>query len=133
MGEVRIRTLLWLVIVTALGFGSKFYGGPAKAWVNNSLSGVFYEIFWCLAVFLLRPRLAPWKIAAWVLGITCVLEFMQLWHPPPLEWARRHVLGRALLGNFFVWSDFPYYVAGAGTGWLWMTRLRHAATRDDEM
>jgi hypothetical protein len=38
-------TLISLCIVGLLGFATKFYSGPAAAWVNNSFCGVFYEIF----------------------------------------------------------------------------------------
>lgn len=111
-------------VVTLVGFVSKLYQGPNAFWVNNSLSGVFYEIFWCLAVFLIWPCAKVWKIALGVLVVTCLLEFLQLWHPPFLEMIRGFFIGRALIGTYFTWSDFPYYVLGCGLGWLWMKRLR---------
>ncbi len=113
-------TLISILIITPIGFYSKFYQGPAAAWVNDSLGGMFYEIFWCLVAFLSFQQSKPWKIAALVLTITCLLEFLQLWHPAFLEVIRANFIGATILGTSFVWSDFPYYFLGSGIGWLWI-------------
>ncbi|MGO9257281.1 MAG: DUF2809 domain-containing protein [Bryobacteraceae bacterium] len=117
-----------LIFIVPIGFYSKFYRGPAADWVNDSLGGFFYDIFWCLMVFLVRPHWKPRWIAAGVLGATCVLEFMQLWHPPFLELIRSHFLGRTIIGTTFDWMDFPYYFIGSGVGWYWLERLRRMRT-----
>lgn len=124
ISKQRTWTLASLLVIVPLGFYSKFYAGPAANWVNNSLSGVLYVIFWCLLIFLLVPSAKPGIIALAVLAITSVLEFAQLWQPPALEWARSSFMGRSLLGTYFTWSDFPYYVLGCGIGWLWMRWLQ---------
>ena len=116
----RKQTLLSILIITPIGFYSKFYQGPAASWVNDSLGGLFYVIFWCLVAFLFLPKTKPWKIAAIVLTITCLLEFLQLWHPRFLELLRSYFIGATILGSSFAWSDFPYYVFGSGIGWLWL-------------
>ncbi len=121
--RIRLRATAWLAVITPLGFYTKFYHGPAQAWVSDYLGGAFYEVFWCLFFLLLFPRARPWAIAVPVLVATCALEFMQLWHPPILEMVRSTFLGRALIGHQFVWGDFPYYFAGTGIGWWMMSRL----------
>jgi hypothetical protein len=121
----RIWSLFSLALITPLGFALKYYHGPAAHWVNNSLGGVFYEIFWCLVLFILLPRLAPWKIAVSVFGVTCLLEWMQLWHAPLLETIRCTCLGAAILGTTFVWSDFGYYLLGSAIGWQYLKLLTH--------
>jgi hypothetical protein len=125
----RLWTVASLFIIVPLGFYSKLYSGPAANWVNNSLGGVFYEIFWCLLIFLFLDAGNPWVIAIWVLVLTCCLEFLQLWHPPFLELLRSNFIGRTILGTSFTWSDFPYYFLGCGIGWLWMRWLRGAGGR----
>ena len=119
-------TGLALAGLVPLGLYSKVYAGPTATWVNNSLGGLFYVLFWCLLVFWLLPRARPWRIALAVLAVTCLLEFMQLWHPTWLEWLRSFWIGQVLLGTTFAWSDFPYYFLGAGLGWLWLQRFRPA-------
>ena len=125
----RRWTGLALVGLAPLGLYTKVYAGPAAAWVNHSLGGVFYVLFWRLLVFWLQPRVKPWRIALAVLAVTCLLEFLQLWHPPFLEWLRSFWIGQILLGTTFAGSDFPYYFLGAGLGWLWLWRF-HPALAD---
>jgi hypothetical protein len=125
----RLWSVISLLVIVPLGFYSKFYSGPAANWVNNSLGGVFYEIFWCLLIFLFLDAGKPWVTAIWVLVLTCCLEFLQLWHPPFLELLRSNFIGRMILGTSFTWSDFPYYFLGCAIGWLWMRWLRGAAKR----
>ncbi len=121
----RVRwTLISILIIVPLGLYSKFYSGQAENWVNNSLGGVLYVIFWCLFAFLFLGNAKPWKIAAVVFAITCFLEFLQLWHLPLLEFLRSNFIGRTILGTSFTWSDFPYYLVGCGIGWLWMKSLQ---------
>lgn len=116
-----------------LGFYLKLYRGPGAHWVNDSFDGALYVAFWCLVVFLLRPRWRPRWIAAGALAGTCMLEFLQLWHPRFLEIVRSYFIGAAILGDTFAWSDFPYYFLGAGLGWMWLARLNSRRRRYDRV
>lgn len=51
----RLRSFVSLLIVTPIGFTSKFYTGPGAWWFNNYGGGIFYEIFWCFVVILFLP------------------------------------------------------------------------------
>jgi len=106
-------TFLAIAVVVPLGLYSKIYDGPAATWVNNSLGGVLYVIFWSLLFSLLAARYKSWKIAGLVLLITCAIEFLQLWHPPFLESIRSTFLGVTLFGNSFSWLDIAYYFIGS--------------------
>jgi uncharacterized membrane protein len=108
----RKWTLLSLIIIIPLGFYTKFYAGPYSEWVNNSLGGVLYIIFWSLVVFLFAPKVSPLKIGLAVFIVTCLLEFLQLWHPAFLEFIRSYFIGRSILGTTFSPPDFLYYFAG---------------------
>jgi hypothetical protein len=119
----RMAAMISLALITPIGFAVKFYSGPAAPWVNNSLGGLFYELFWCLVLFVFLPRLAPLKIAALVFGGTCMLELLQLWHPPFLETIRATFIGATLLGTTFAWSDFIYYLIGCVAGGLYLNFL----------
>lgn len=117
------KILISLLIVVPLGFLSKFYAGPAQNWVNNSLGGVFYEIFFCLLLCLILRKMKAHIIATVVFFCTCALEFLQLWHPPLLQFIRSFFLGAAFLGTSFSWKDFPYYLIGSLIGWFWVKTL----------
>jgi len=106
-------TLLAIAIVIPMGFYSKFYDGPASSWVNNSLGGVLYVIFWSLLFSVLIAGAKPWKIVIWVFLITCLLEILQLWHPPFMEAIRSTFIGVTLIGNSFSWLDMVHYVIGS--------------------
>lgn len=121
----NLRIMISLLIVVAMGFLFKFYDGFAHQWFNNYAAAIFYEIFWCLFVFLLvRNRKAVMQIPLWVFGITCLLEFLQLWHPPILEQFRATFVGRLLIGTTFSSWDFLYYGVGCSLGWFWLRQLK---------
>jgi hypothetical protein len=122
--RIRVLTLPWLVALIPLGVATKFYTGPLRLWVANSLGGVLYEVFWCLAVLALMPRLRAPTIAGGVVVVTAILEIAQLWHPPWLQAIRATFLGAALLGTTFVWSDFAYYLLGGAAGWWAIALIR---------
>jgi Protein of unknown function (DUF2809) len=124
ISKKRIWTVILLLIITPLGFYTKFYSGPAAAWVNNSLGGVFYEIFWCLLVFLFFVNVKALVVATSVFIVTSFLEVLQLWHPEFLEFIRSYFIGRTLLGTSFNIYDFIYYFIGSGIGYLILTRLQ---------
>lgn len=117
--------IISLLIVTGIGFLFKYYTGFAHKWFNNYGAAVFYEIFWCLFAFLFfRSPKAIIQIPLWVFIITCILEFLQLWHPPFLEQIRATLVGKLLLGTTFAWWDFPHYAVGCFLGWLWLRQLQ---------
>jgi hypothetical protein len=122
------RTLAALAIVIPLGFYSKVYSGPASHWVNNSLGGVLYVIFWTLLFSVICIRSRGWKITLAVWLITCILELLQRWHPQFLEAVRATFLGRTLIGNSFSWLDMVHYAAGALVSLLLLQILRKQAT-----
>ena len=120
---VQTKIILSLLVILSLGFYSKFYRGPFESWVNDSLAGVFYEIFWCLFLYLFLSSSKPYKIAIGVLFCTSMLELLQLWQSPILEHVRSTFLGRTLLGTTFSSTDFIYYIIGCFLGWLWLQNI----------
>lgn len=124
MTALRIRIIICCAVTIPVGFGFKYYAGPGASWFNAHGAAVFYEIFWCLAAFFFFPkRRTILVIAAAVFIVTCILEFLQLWHPPVLEAIRSTHLGVWLIGNCFDWLDFPHYALGCGFGWVIMRML----------
>jgi hypothetical protein len=116
------RAALALAVIIPLGIYTKFYRGPA-AWVNDPLGSVLYEVAWCLAAAIVVARWRPLPIALSVFTATCVLEVLQLWHPPFLDWLRSFFVGRLILGTTFVWSDFAWYAVGCAAGYALVTLL----------
>lgn len=120
----QINIITSLLIVIGMGFFFKFYNGLGQQWLNNYGAAIFYEIFWCLFAFLfIKSRKAVSQIPLWVFLVTCILECLQLWHPPLLEQMRSTLVGRLLLGSTFSWWDFPHYAIGCILGWLWLWNI----------
>lgn len=119
----KFLTIISLLIIIPLGFATKFYHGIYANWVNNSLCGVFYEIFWCLVIFFIFSRFSPLKIAITVFIVTSALEFTQLCKAPFLETVRKNFIGRMLIGNSFTWTDFLYYLVGCILGCFLMNSI----------
>ena len=128
MSKLRYAIGISLLIITPLGFLTKAYQGIAADWVNNSLGGVLYVIFWCLVVAFLKPNRNEKVIAIWVFVLTSLLEIAQLWHPPFLEFLRSFYIGKVLLGTTFTFSDFPHYAAGAFLAVIWVKKLKSLTT-----
>ncbi|NEO86776.1 MAG: DUF2809 domain-containing protein [Spirulina sp. SIO3F2] len=120
----RFLALSNFLLLIPIGLGVRFYTIPNLAWLNDLLGSVVYEIAWCLLGFALWPqRQAVYQVPIWVFGLTCVIEFAQLWHPAWLDAIRATLPGRLILGNTFVWLDFSHYALGAIAGWLWLKQL----------
>ena len=124
MKKIRFILLISILIITPLGFASKFYTGLGAKWFNNSLGGLLYEVFWCLVISLIFIKFKPWKIALFVFTITCFLEFLQLWHPYFLEVLRSTFIGRTIIGTTFVLRDFIYYFIGSLMGWALLVKIK---------
>jgi hypothetical protein len=129
ISKQRWLTLLFIILIIPLGFFTKFYSGPAMNWINNSVGGLLYEIFWCLVLFFLFPEKRPFLLAAIVFISTFFLEFLQLCHPPFLESMRSNVIGRTILGNAFNWMDFPYYLVGSVLGYILLKLISKIADK----
>ena len=103
-------TIIFIIILIPIGLYTKLYTGIKSSWVNNSLGGILYVIFWSLFFSVIFQKAKPWKITTIVFIITTILEIMQLWHPIFLEIIRDSFIGRALLGTSFSWLDIVHYL-----------------------
>jgi hypothetical protein len=109
------------MVVIPVGLFSKHYTGFAEQWVHNNAGDIFYQIFWCLFVFLFIPtKFAANRIPIFIFFFGCFIEFTQAWNTPFLNLVRSHILGKLLLGTAFDWREFPTYALGSFIGWLWL-------------
>ncbi len=118
--KYRIILLLSIIVVVPSGYIIRFSQGTGIEWLGDVFGSIAYEIFWILLVAAIAPRISAFKVALGVCIATCGLEFLQLWQPPFLQAARSTLPGRLVLGNTFVWSDFPPYFIGSFLGWIWI-------------
>ena len=118
--QTHAVTALLLVpvgLATKLDFAS-------GTWIAANAGGVLYVMFWSLLVGSALPRSKPTNVCVTVLGLTCIVEVLQMVEWPWLEALRATRPGQLLLGSTFSWVDFPFYAAGALSSWLLMQWLR---------
>ena len=125
---MRIRFGVASFLVLLLGYWIRFTP-LAPAWLRDSGGGALYVVLLALLAAVVRPRAHLGWLAAGAFGVTCAVEFLQLWHPAWLEALRHTFPGRLVLGTTFLWSDFPPYAGGAVLGYL---LLRFISGRDGE-
>lgn len=118
----RISLLIGILIVVPLGYVVRF---ADNTYWSSTFGSIAYTIFWILLVQLLAPKASPKWTAIGVLLATCAIEFLQLWQPPLLQTMRATLPGRLILGNTFLWDDFPPYFVGCLLGWMIVKLLRH--------
>ncbi len=120
--KYRMALLVSMIFIIPLGYVVRFSQELNPAWLRDVLGSVAYEIFWVLLFAFLLPRVSLLRVAIGVCAATCAIEFLQLWKPPFLQAARSTLPGRLVLGNTFIWADFPVYFLGSFLGWL-LTRF----------
>ena len=120
----RILPLILCFFSVGLCLSYAKFRGTYSPWWNAHGGGIPYVLFWILATFVVVPK-RNWifAICAGCVIFTCILEFAQLWNPPPLADFRRTRFGAALLGSAFVWHDFPAYFIGGLIGYIVLRSL----------
>lgn len=128
----RLALLVSLILVIPLGYGARFYLSTNQEWLRNLLGNIAYESFWILLVAFLFPQVSLLRTAIGVCLATFAIEFMQLWQPDWLQTIRATLPGKLVLGNSFVWADFPQYAFGSLVGWLWTWGLAQRTKKQHE-
>lgn len=118
----RVSLLLTIVLIVPLGYFVRF--SPIfPDWFSDVFGSIAYQIFFIALVQFWFPKLSIAKTAIGVFVFSCAIEFLQLWKPPFLQAIRATLPGRLVLGNTFLWADFPPYGLGCFAGWLWLKFL----------
>ena len=119
----RSRTLPLGLAIALIPVGLATRGG--SGWLDDHAGGIVYVLFWCFAARVIWPGSRALWVAVSVLAGTCVVEGLQLWHPPWLESIRATPFGSVLLGSSFDALDFAHYIGAAAVGYLALRRLEH--------
>ena len=119
--SIQLASIATLFLLA--GFWLRF-SAPISPSLRDASGGISYVLVFILAFGALSQKASSQTISIGVLGVTCCLEFLQLWHPDWLEACRRTLPGRLLLGTTFEWTDFPPYFIGAALGWAVLRALR---------
>jgi hypothetical protein len=115
MKAYLIRKIVYAVLVVFfiwLAFATRKH----HEWFCQLLVIYGGDVIWA-GMFLLFLRIFFAKVSLWKLAIVCYLlgaadEFTQMYHAPWIDNIRRTVIGGALLGHGFLWSDIVCYAVG---------------------
>jgi hypothetical protein len=112
----RITYALLMLIVIALGLGSRRYANDLPLFIANYAG----DTLWALQVFLLVGFLLPssttLKIGLIAVAFAFFIEITQLYHAPWLDNIRHYRLAALVLGYGFLWSDLVCYSVGVMLG-----------------
>lgn len=116
-----ISLIIGILLIVPLGYGVRF---AENTYWSSTFGAIAYCIFWIFLVQLLAPKASPHGTAIGVGLGCCAIEVLQLWQPPFLQALRATLPGRLVLGNTFLWDDFPPYILGCFLGWVMIKWLR---------
>ena len=116
MAASRVAIGVALAGIVATGYLLRFHA-PNPALMRDAAGGAAYVVAATLGLLLIRPRLAPQKVALVGFAFACVVEVSQVVSSPWLDAVRATRLGRLVLGTTFAWGDFGPYAVGGLLAW----------------
>lgn len=120
----RLALLVGMVCIIPLGYFVRFSKGLHAPMLQDIGGSLAYQILLMFGVAFLFPRLSLMRCAIGVFAFSCAVEFLQLWQAPFILAVRATWPGRLILGNTFIWADFPPYALGCLLGGLLLRSLR---------
>jgi hypothetical protein len=127
-GKYRIALLIGMILIIPLGYSVRFATSLGSPVFQDVFGSIAYQVLLMFVFAFFYPRVDLAKVAVGVFLVSSAIEFLQLWQAPWLLAIRSTWAGRVLLGNTFLWADFPPYAIGAFLGWLCLKGLRRKLT-----
>lgn len=119
----RLALLIGMILIIPLGYSVRFATGLGSPVFQDVCGSIAYQILLMFLFAFFYPRMNLVKVAIAVFVLSSAIELLQLWQPPFLQAIRATWAGRVLLGNTFLWADFPPYAIGSFLGWLCLKGL----------
>jgi len=114
--KTRLYAFAVVILLTPIGFYTKFFHGPHQNWVYSYAGDIFYPMFWFFVLIFIRPRMSAMKAAIIIFIFCTAIELSQLLSFPLLEKIRETFIGRTIIGVHFVLVDIIYYAVGCALG-----------------
>lgn len=124
----RLALLAGIVCIIPVGYGVRFSSALNAPLLQDIGGSLAYQVLVMMVAAFVWPRLSPGSCAAGVFVFSSAIEFLQLCKAPALLAMQATWLGRVILGNTFLWSDFPPYAVGCLLGWGVLRVLRKRFT-----
>jgi len=111
----RLRALAALILVVGVGLASRRYDGLFPRILGKYPGDALWTMAAYLGWKLALPSMGPRGLGVMALGLSFLVEFLQLYHAPWLDGIRDTRLGHLLLGSTFNPMDLVAYTVGAAT------------------
>ncbi len=128
IGPYRLALLVGIVCIIPFGYGVRFSTTLNAPLLQDIVGSLAYQILLMMVVSFIWPRLSLGKCAVGVFIASSAIEFLQLCKSPFLLALQATWLGQVILGNTFLWADFPPYALGCVLGWVLLRALRQRFT-----
>ena len=112
----RIAYLVALIVVVALGLGSRRYGDSLPTFLAKYAGDTLWALMVFLGISMCAPMLSLWRRVGLALMGSYAVEFSQLYQAPWINGIRHTTLGGLVLGFGFLWSDLLCYTIGITLG-----------------
>jgi hypothetical protein len=126
----RLALLVGIVCIIPVGYGVRFSTTLNAPLLQDIAGSLAYQVLLMFVAAFIWPRMSPAKSAAGVFAFSCAIEFLQLCKWPSVLALQATWAGRVVLGNTFLWSDFPPYAMGCVVGWFVLSCVRRRFLRE---
>ena len=120
----RLALLFCMVCVIPFGYLVRFSTQLQAPLLQDIVGSVAYQILLMMVIAFISPPLSLVKSAVGVFIVSSAIEFLQLCQAPFLVAVRATWAGRVIIGNTFLWSDFPPYALGCLLGWIILRAMK---------
>ena len=123
----QLPVMLFLAFVVGLGLASRAYGGLFPQMLGKYPGDALWTVAAYLGWKLVFPAMAPRKLGLAAMGLSFLVEFLQLYHAPWLDAIRGNRLGHLFLGSTFNPMDLVAYTVGGCASVLLDSRMARRA------
>lgn len=114
----RPELVIALALTIALGLASRRFPFLLPTLLGKYPGDALWAIMILVGIALLRPDIAPRKLALLALSICCLVELSQLYQAPWINSIRANRFGHLILGTTFSWPDIYAYAVGVILGYF---------------
>jgi hypothetical protein len=116
-------------VAVAVGLASREFTGLFPAALGKYPGDALWSAMVFFGLGVVRPCASIRGRALWAIGLSCAVEFSQIYHAPWIDGVRRTLPGRLVLGYAFSWIDMVAYAVGVACGVACEVIVRRSSER----
>ena len=116
MTRNRVHYLLFIISTILIGLAARQFSGYLPDMINLGLGDTLWALMMYWIIGFVFPKHSVLKIAVVSLSICFLVELSQLYQADWINTIRSNRIGKLILGQGFLWSDFLAYSVGVELG-----------------